>query len=228
MSKSIFIFLSILFVAYSVNCQTTDIEILKSGLVIKLDRSQNRGIISPNDVVASVETGNWETPSENDKVYSNDKVVGIWRKITSDDNGWFRSDSLWNAFVYFNYKSDKEGIAILEAMGNEMVYVNGVARSGNPYGYQDTYEEWAPRFDYSLIPVKLKKGNNEFLFACNRSLLKVKIHTNKKGLIFNNNDLTVPDLIIMEHCRLSTQQRIIIKTWQLKLGQATPNLSSTR
>ncbi|MDP3583189.1 MAG: prolyl oligopeptidase family serine peptidase, partial [Ignavibacteria bacterium] len=103
-----------------------------------------------------------------------------------------------NAYVQYILNSETEKVVLIEANGNTALYVNGKERSGNPYGYQDTYESWAPRFDYSMIPLKLKKGKNELLFKCNRGLLKVKVITPKQNLIFNLRDLTIPNPIVGE------------------------------
>jgi len=198
MLKNIFVAVLILFITIEINSQTAEPVIFKDGLILKLGWTQRAGIITPNPVAAAIELGEWKTPKEENTFVKNDKVVGTWRKITADESFWFKSDSLSNSYVYFQYNSPKDQITILEAMGNEMVYVNGKPRSGNPYGYQDTYDSWGPRFDYSLIPVELKKGNNEFVFKCDRGLLKAKLNFNKQGLILNNNDLTIPDIIIDE------------------------------
>ena len=177
-------------------CQQ-DTVVLKEGLIIKLQDNGNK-IISPDIISASIETGKWKDPTDNEKVFSEDKIIGTWKQIQSDNIGWFQSDSLVNSYVFFPYYSDKDDICLLEGMGNAMVYVNGVPRSGNPYRYKDNFEFWEPRFDYSLLPVKLHKGKNDLLFKCDRGILKVKVHPGIHGLIINDKDLTLPDLIINE------------------------------
>jgi len=205
--------------------QSSEAIVLKDGLAIKLGRYDSNKIISPNAIIAAIETGEWKTPLENEVIKSNGKIIGTWKKITAREDGWIRDDSLLNAYVYFQYKSEKEEVALLEGMGHSMVYVNGSPRSGNPYCAQEKYESWGPRFDYSLIPIKLKKGINEFVFECNREgVLKVKIHPGEKGLIFNDKDLTVPDILINEsietfgaipiiNAREKNQKGMFIKTW---------------
>ncbi len=194
--KNVFVLLLLVF-SVIVAGQTRDSVVFKDGLVIRLNRAELKDkIISPNAVVALIETGKWKTPKEGEQLKYEDRVAGTWKKIEADKDGWIRNDTLTRSYVYYQYKSDKDDIALLEAMGNETAYVNGTARSGNPYRYQDTFEAWAPRFDYSLIPVKIKKGTNELLFECNRGLLKVKLHPNKKGFYLTTTDLTVPDIIV--------------------------------
>ncbi len=196
MKKLSFVSLLILVFSITAFCQTQDSIVLNQGLVLRMGRPDGNKIISPNVIEASIVTNNWQMPKENEVVKSGNTIIGKWERISTNDKGWYKHDSLYNAYVYLQFKSDKEDIAILEQRGNRMVYVNGIPRSGNPYGYQDVYNPWEPRFDYSYIPVKLKKGINEFLFFCRRGLLKAVIHPNKEGLIFNNHDLTIPDLIV--------------------------------
>ncbi len=204
--------------------QSKDSLVLNEGLVIRMGRPDGNKVISPNAVEASIITDKWKTPKENDEVKIDNNSTAKWEKIKANESGWFKNDSLYNAYVYLQFESDKEDIAILEQRGNRMVYVNGIPRSGNPYGYQDVYNPWEPRFDYSFIPIKLKKGVNEFLFPCRRGLLKAVIHPNLKGLILNQNDLTIPDLIVNKesdtygaipivNATKNSYKDLMIKTW---------------
>ncbi|MFO7446445.1 MAG: prolyl oligopeptidase family serine peptidase [Ignavibacteriaceae bacterium] len=226
MFRSVFISLLIAsFIFFTdADCQILDSVVLKDGLMIKLSRGDG-GIISPNAVAALIETGEWRAPSENEELKYNGKSAGTWKKIQANEIGWINDDSLFNAYVYFNYRSAKEEIILLEGMGHSSAYVNGVQRSGNPYAYRDIYDEWEPRFDYSLIPVKVNEGDNDLVFECNRAgLLKVKINSVKEGLLFNTRDLTLPDLIVNEtadtygaipviNASENTYSDLSIKTW---------------
>lgn len=232
LSKHLIVFTALLFLPIiSVFSQSSEVIILKDGLAIKLGRYDSNKIISPNAIIAAIETGEWETPSENKVVKANGNIIGTWKRISTNEDGWIRDDSLLNAYVYFQYQSEKEEVALLEGMGHSMVYVNGSPRSGNPYCTQEKDESWGPRFDYSLIPIKLKKGINEFVFECNREgVLKVKIHPGKNGLTFNEKDLTVPDILINESVETfgaipiinateKNHKDLFIKTW---IDNSTP------
>jgi len=196
------LFYFILFVfAISINnfSQTADTLLLNEGLMLRIPRLDAGKVIASDIIAAEIETGNWKAPKENEEFKFNDKVSRTWTKIQAKENGWFSNDSLTNAYMYLQYKSDKEEIVFLEGMGHGYVYVNGIAHSGNVYRMQDNFDPWGPRFDYSLLPVKMHKGNNELLFLCNRGgVLKVKIHRGAKGLTLINTDLTIPDLIVNE------------------------------
>jgi dienelactone hydrolase len=225
MFRAFFVFLLTLLCTTIGYSQFSDSVVIKQGLVIKIQRSDESKIISPNGIVAKIETGDWDIPKENQVFEYNGKPVGTWKKISAGEDGWIRDDSLFNAYVHYTYNSPKNEIVILEAGGHNMVYVNGVSRSGNPYSDRDVYDEWAPRFDYSLLPVKMEKGENSLLFECNRGgLLKVKIDRVKEGLYLADKDLTVPDLFINEtsdfvgalpiiNATDKEQKNLLVKTW---------------
>jgi dienelactone hydrolase len=198
MIKNLLVALIIAIAVWPANSQTLEPVVLREGLAVGLGKPDNSKVVSPDAVVAAMETGSWQAPSENDRLQATSDTAVTWQKIIADDSGWFKSNPLYNGYVHLQFNSEKDDIALLEAGGHRMVYVNGVPRSGNPYRYKDSYESWEPRFDYSFIPIKLRKGKNEFLFDCNRGLLKALIHPGKTGLQFSEKDLTAPDIIIDE------------------------------
>lgn len=231
--KYLLLALLFLYLPVKLHCQPSGSVLLKDGLILKLPRHNYNNIISPNAVVSSIVTGKWKKPSEGQKFDWEGKDIGTWEKIQPDSTGWFIGKSLRNAYIYFSFNSEKSGYAILEQDGNRMVYVNGIERSGNPYGYTDHYGEWEPKFNYSLIPVRLHKGRNDFLFACRRGYFKALIHPGKKGLVFNNRDLTTPDLIVNKasdtygaipviNLTDNTYGDLMIKTWS---GSSMPAYS---
>jgi dienelactone hydrolase len=122
--------------------------------------------------------------------------VETWTEENADTIGWFRGKFVESSYGYFKINSKEERIVLLEAMGDQLVYVNGVPRVGNAYGYKDTWEKWEPKFDFSFIPIKLRKGENELLFLCTRGYLKVVIHDVGSRVLFNKRDVTLPDLLL--------------------------------
>ncbi len=168
--------------------------VLEDGLVLELAARPENSVISPDGIRALLHSGEWIQPSADGQAVLNGKAIGTWRNINPDEAGWYRGASLSNAYMYFRYVSDTDEIVLLEANGHEMAYINGVPRSGNPYGNKDEYEDWETKFNYSLIPVRLQAGVNEFLFRCNRRALKVTLHPADQKLHFNGNDMTLPDI----------------------------------
>ena len=194
--KSFFMISILIFFSFDIFCQSPGDIVLRDGLVIRLGHLNINNVISPNPVIASMVTGKWKSPSENEQFKWNDTTVGTWEKILPDSTGWFKGYAITNSYINFKFHSDRNDFAILEQNGNSLVFINGVEHSGNPYGYTDTYGLWEPKFNYSLIPVKLHKGENEFLFRCRRGYFKAIIHPGKEGVMFNDRDLTIPDLIV--------------------------------
>lgn len=75
------------------------------------------------------------------------------------------------------------GAYLLEATGHSMVYVNGVPRAGDVYG-----------FGYVKLPVDLRAGRNTLLFALGRGGLKATLTPMAKKHALNLTDATLPDL----------------------------------
>ncbi len=235
-AKFILVISIILVFSLDVECQLSGGVVLKDGLVIKLGPSNINNVISPDPIIASMVTSKWETPSDNEIFKWEDTTVGKWEKIAPDSAGWFRDRSLRNSYIDFKYHSNKNDYAILEQNGNSLVFVNGIERSGNPYGYTDTYGLWEPKFNYSLIPVKLHKGDNEFLFRCRRGYFNAVLHPGKEGLMFNDRDLTIPDLIVNKatdtygaipiiNATDNYYNNLMLKTWT---GNSTPEYHPVR
>ena len=170
-------------------------QIVGSALVIRSAPGFPETIGSKDPIEASVVFDSWKPPAEGDVVRYSDTLAVRWEWMRADSAGWFQHDRLDGAYVYVPLVADREETVLLEGMGHAMVYVNGSPRAGNPYQYKDTREAWEPRFDYSLLPVRLRKGRNDLLFQCNRGLLKVKLHSLRAEVLFNTNDITLPDII---------------------------------
>jgi hypothetical protein len=177
--------------------QQSDTIIVNDALALPLSRGYAELIIAPNPVETKLALGKWKAPQSGDGETMPNGEVQAWRPIKTDDKGWF-TDSLLerSCYVYASVYMPADRVMILEAKGDEMVYINGSPRSGNPYCLKDTYESWEPRFDYSLLPVQLKKGKNELIFRCGRGALKAQLFPPKQTVMINTRDITVPDFII--------------------------------
>ncbi len=176
--------------------QQTDTIIVKEGLALSLVRGYAELIIAPNPIEAKLALGTWEAPQLDEHVTMANGDVQTWRSISADEKGWFSDSILRNCYVYASVVVPSDRVMILEAMGDEMVYVNGSPRSGNPYCLKDIWESWEPRFDYSHLPVNLKKGKNELLFRCSRGRLKAQFYPPLRSVMFNTRDITTPDFIV--------------------------------
>ncbi len=189
------LFTIFLLIASNLYSQNNNIVVLDNGLAVKTSDSFTRNIFAKDPIEYMIVTGKWKTPHEGDIVQLADSQE-TWKNIKADTNGWFKDKSLEGGYAYVEYESDKNEIALLEGMAYSMVYVNGVPRMGNKYQTSDKNQSWEPSYNYSVLPIKLKKGINTFLFRCTRGKLKARLILNKEGIFLNTKDPTFPDLLV--------------------------------
>lgn len=112
-----------------------------------------------------------------------------WTTLKTDSTGVFKRPEMRSAFLYTSYESPKEEIALLETTGGTRTYVNGMPHEGDHYD-----------FGYTLTPIKLKKGLNEFLYTPGRfGKVASKLVKPEKPIMFTKRDMTLPDIIIGEN-----------------------------
>ncbi|HHN48096.1 MAG TPA: alpha/beta hydrolase [Bacteroidales bacterium] len=153
-----------------------------------------------------IATNQFERPLEGSKLnqgYDNDPEgrVLMWEAIEADTNGIFRGD-LNRAYVYTEFESPEETIALLDATGHTRVFVNGLPREGDHYDY-----------GYTLIPFKLQKGLNQFVYTYGRfGRVSSKIVLPGKPVQFTPRDLTLPSVIRGENHERWGSVRVINAT----------------
>ena len=107
-----------------------------------------------------------------------------WKHIVADSTGFFRGD-LRRAYVYTEFDSPRETLALLESTGHTRVFINGMPREGDHYDYGHT-----------LIPFTLREGLNQFVYTYGRfGRVASKIVIPEKELQFSPRDMTLPSLI---------------------------------
>ena len=111
-----------------------------------------------------------------------------WAETEVDTAGTFRNPSLRSAYLYMAFDSPAEQTLMLETSGGTRVYVNGFPHEGDHYD-----------FGYTLLPLKLKKGLNEFVHTPGRfGYVSAKLVKPDKPVMFTKRDMTVPDIVIGE------------------------------
>ncbi|RED19054.1 prolyl oligopeptidase family protein [Flavobacterium cutihirudinis] len=140
-----------------------------------------------------------------------------WQPIKVDSVGVFSGKNLRSAFLFTEYNSPKEEIVLLETTGGTRTYINGMPHEGDHYD-----------FGYTLIPFKLRKGTNEFIYTKGRfGRVKSKIITLSKNIQFTKRDMTLPDVINGEKDEKWASVRVINATEKdLKNLVITAKLSS--
>jgi dienelactone hydrolase len=168
---------------------------IRSALIIKGPPASPDDIARRDPIESAFVNGTWKTPRPGEKIRYNDTAEGTWERADAGASGWYDSPALDGGYVYAAIESESDTPMLLEAFGNSIVYVNGVCRSGNPYGAKDTYEGWEPHFDYSSLPVPIHHGRNEFLFACNKGVFKARLARPHAPISLNARDATLPDIV---------------------------------
>ncbi len=187
------------FVAGSVSLlygQETGTEVITQALAVKTGSFYRSTFFAVDPVEAGLINGKWKPPKKGETVSLPDGREIRWTEISAGEKGWFRDSLLRGGYVYIPIHSKTDQTVLLEGMSHQMVFVNGNPRVGNRYQYKETFASWEPRWDFSLLPVRLHKGRNDLLFRCNRGRLKVKIHPVNKPVFLNVKDPTLPDFIV--------------------------------
>lgn len=144
-----------------------------------------RSPVHTDAVEYQIVTGTWEGPQAQDTLELPDGTIRTWESASAGEDGWIRSEALRGGYACATIDSDREQIVLLDASGHSMVYVNGEPRAGDPY-----------QNGIVLLPILLKPGRNELLFACGRGQLRAKLAEPEAPVTFNLRDTTLPDLIV--------------------------------
>lgn len=173
-----------------------DTIVFREGLAFPVPNGYAEVVVAPNPVEAALALGSWKAPKAGDAVVWPGRGEATWRPIAADAKGWFSDSVLAGCYVYFSVEMKSRAVMVLQAKGNEIVYVNGAPRAGNPYCLKDERESWEPNFDISFLPVTLEKGRNDLIFRCGRERVKATLYPPAKPVFFNASDVTVPDLVL--------------------------------
>ncbi|TKC09431.1 carboxylesterase family protein [Pedobacter frigoris] len=169
------IFCSIIFPASAQNKHT-----FTSGLLLRAGTSYGREALYTDPLAYALYTNTLRTPFEGE-VFGKDKDGNDikWTKITVDGESRFRGRGASNGYVYYEYIASEAQSAVLNITGNATVFVNGEPHMGDPYAA-----------GWMNIPLKLKKGKNEFFV---RGIGRQTVLTFPTTPVFLDiNDATVP------------------------------------
>nr|CAA9286743.1 FIG00619832: hypothetical protein [uncultured Armatimonadetes bacterium] len=159
---------------------------LRDGLVVgNAGQGGGRRLFGADAVQALLVRGEWRPPKRGDALRLPDGgQPRAWEPIRADDAGVFQSRALAGGYLYAAVDSADARVALLEARGNTMAYVNGEPRAGDPYDH-----------GYFRVPVKLRAGRNDFLFACGRGRLRARLLPVAGPVTVYRDDATLPDLL---------------------------------
>jgi pimeloyl-ACP methyl ester carboxylesterase len=157
----------------------------KEALAIKRSGEGGRSPLHTDAIEAKIVAGNWNFPKEGEEVETPSGSKQSWTRISAKSDDWFDGDALRGGYLAVQCVAEKEETRILAAAGHSMVYVNGEPRGGDVYSY-----------GYMRVPVALRAGTNEFLFATGRGRMRAVLEMPKKDVCFDTSDMTLPDLIL--------------------------------
>lgn len=158
---------------------------IREGLAIGGVTAPGRVPIALDSVIAKMVGADAWTPRAGDSLDRPRGGTSLWKGISANADGVFTGEALaGGGYVYATVESDTDKPMLLEAVGDSLVYVNGALRTGDPYGYGNL-----------RIPVMLRKGTNEFLFAVGRGQLKARLLPPSAPVQLDVADATLPDRI---------------------------------
>jgi len=148
-----------------------------------------REALYKDELAYQLYTGKLVIPKEGVSVWKDEKNKEVkWNQVKTDTAHRFRGDSFSNGYIYLTYDSKKAQTALLNITGNDMVYVNGAPHGGDVY-----------RYGWMNLPIKLKKGKNEFYVRVARfgrfGGVTAKLVFPEKPTFLSTEDLTMPNAV---------------------------------
>lgn len=143
----------------------------------------------------------------------------VWSPVETDSTGVFRNPHLRSAYLYTAYDAPRSEIALLETTGGTRTYINGQLHEGDHYD-----------FGYTLTPIRLRAGLNEFVYTPGRfGRVEAKLVQPNKSVMFTRRDLTLPDLIAGEETQKWGAIRVVnaterpLKGLSIRTALSTPD-----
>ena len=167
----------------SIRASPAETITLRKGLAVRGGRG-GRSPVHTDTIEAEIISGKWRRPAEGARVQSPDGTSQEWHAIEADTNGWFADESWRGGYAFVPVTVETNCVLLLEAVGDDLAYVNGEPHAGDPYQY-----------GYVHLPVALHAGTNDLLFRCSRGQLKVALATPAGPAALDLADQTLPDLI---------------------------------
>jgi len=135
---------------------------------------------------ATIASGAYSIPQLGAILPSADGVERTWREPEHADAGSFKDGKAAGGYASVIIRREEPGIELLHATGHGMVYINGVPRVGDAYG-----------LGFVTLPIELREGDNELLFAIGREgLVRYSLSSPAAVVSISTSDPTLPDVLI--------------------------------
>jgi predicted esterase len=166
--------------------------VFREGLVVRSVGRAGRNPFHTDAVEALIVQGQWTRPAAGDVLVLPGGTNRTWVPAFAAAEGTFTNSPVGTAtnrmrgggYLYVPCVAEVAGIKLLEAVGQDALYVNGQPRVGDPY--EDGMLQ---------LPVQLHAGTNDFLFQFSRGKVRAKLVSPKAPVLLNLRDLTLPDVI---------------------------------
>lgn len=170
--------------AVATRAATNDI-VLKQGVALALGGRMGRTPFRVDPVEARIVRGEWTLPAAGDSLPGPGGTNRVWEAVTAGEDGTFQHRAVRGGYFSVPFVSDSDRILLLRAAGHSMAYVNGEPRAGDIY-----------RNGSVSLPVAIRKGTNDLLFATGRGPLSVVLSEPEKPVAIDHRDTTFPDLVL--------------------------------
>ncbi|MSU37317.1 MAG: alpha/beta hydrolase [Pedosphaera sp.] len=159
----------------------------RTGLVIESVGRAGRSTTFTDAIEEQLVSGHWSPPDARTVVMPPDGRERRWQPASADTNGWFKAATFRGGHAYFSFVSARPQIAILEASGHGMAYLNGEPHPGDPY-----------RYGFVRVPVMLRVGTNDLLLMSARGDIRARLFEPTDSIYLETSDATLPDAVIHE------------------------------
>ena len=160
-------------------------------VVLSTAGRRRRSLIRRDVVEAELVNGSMLAPRSGDSIQLVDGKTARWEEAELDPEGRVQHASLRNGYLAATVHVDREQVVLLRAKRHSFAVVNGRSLPGDPYGY-----------GFVVCPILLHKGENSFLFRCNKGGLAVTLEEPRSGWMLLDGDPTLPDVVVGENDRL--------------------------
>ncbi|TXE07918.1 prolyl oligopeptidase family serine peptidase [Gelidibacter salicanalis] len=163
------------------------LHVFKTGLALQMQNLSFESSSFPNDPVFNRFLNDTKYRATKESTFDIDFLGNSsqWQSIKIDSTSSFSGRYLRSAYVQLTYTSNSEQTVLFEASGHSVALVNGFPHEGDHYD-----------FGYSLIPIKLKKGENIFVLKVGRfPRIRARLITPSTGVQFTTRDMTMPNIL---------------------------------
>ncbi|MGI9457194.1 MAG: prolyl oligopeptidase family serine peptidase [Aeoliella sp.] len=146
-----------------------------------------RSAIHVDAIDAVFARGDWKMPTAGEMVEAAGGRNVKWRSAQADGAGTISTRLVVGGYAATQFESDAPTIMLLDATGHAAVYVNGELHAGDPYamgGFR--------------IPVRLRKGINEFVFHVAQLQLSARLVGLQADDMLSADNATLPSVLRQE------------------------------